>query len=222
MSWLLALGGLTYPLLVWAGLVYWPPRSVALLLLSVVTLRTVTRWRSASTRGTARDRLAIGRHPARLLVPALLLALVLVFSASTDDPLGILLVPVLINAILLMSFGASLVRPPTVVETIARLHGEDLSIAEVGYCRSVTWIWCVFFVGNGTIAGVLATRASLEAWTLYCGLLSYIAMGMLFAGERIYRAWRFRRYGDSAVDALLQHVFPTIDEDARDRHRPRP
>jgi uncharacterized membrane protein len=34
----------------------------------------------------------------------------------------------------------------------------------------------------------LASRA---AWALYNGLLSYLAMGALFAGEWLYRRWRY-------------------------------
>jgi len=50
--------------------------------------------------------------------------------------------------------------------------------------------------------------ASLAAWTLYTGFLGYLVIGLLLAGEHVYRAWRFRRYDDGVADLLLRRIFP--------------
>ena len=50
--------------------------------------------------------------------------------------------------------------------------------------------------------------ASLEVWTLYTGLVSYLLIGTLFAIEFVYRHWRFRRYLGAPTDALLRRIFP--------------
>ena len=42
------------------------------------------------------------------------------------------------------------------VESLARLQRADLTDSETLYCRRVTVVWCVFFVGNASIAALLA------------------------------------------------------------------
>lgn len=94
------------------------------------------------------------------------------------------------------------------VERFARLQVPDLPEAEVAYTRSVTRVWCVFFVINGSIALVLALMDDIEAWALFTGLISYLLIGALFAVEYVYRHWKFRRYRGGFADPLLKRVFP--------------
>lgn len=55
------------------------------------------------------------------------------------------------------------------------------------YCRRVTIVWCAFFMLNGTAALLTAVLMSDRIWAIYTGLISYILMGALFAGEFIVR-----------------------------------
>ncbi len=103
------------------------------------------------------------------------------------DARAVKLYPVLVNAVLLVVFAWSLWRPPSVVERLARLQQPDLPAAAVGYTAKVTAVWCVFFVFNGLIAGYTALYSSDAVWALYNGLLAYIAMGVLMAGEWLVR-----------------------------------
>ncbi len=73
------------------------------------------------------------------------------------------------------------------IERFARFHNKNLSSNAVKYTRKVTIIWCIFFVINGLIALYTAFYASLEIWTLYNGLISYVLMGSLFVIEYIVR-----------------------------------
>jgi uncharacterized membrane protein len=84
-------------------------------------------------------------------------------------------------------FGCSLWRPPTVVERIARLTRPDLPASGVAYTRKVTWVWCGFFVVNAAAAAWTAVYGSLEMWTLYNGLLAYLAIATLFLIEWLIR-----------------------------------
>lgn len=97
------------------------------------------------------------------------------------------LYPLLVNAVLLAVFLVSLLRPPTVIERLARLSEPSLSEAGVAYTRAVTWLWCGFFSANGTVALVTARWASNEIWALYNGFVSYVLMGGLFLGEWLVR-----------------------------------
>ncbi len=160
---------LAYPLLVHFALGRFEPRWLSLLLVAVAALRAAMTkqafwWAVAGCAG------------------ALALA---AFFANALAPLK--LYPVLVNAALLLAFGASLRWPPSAIERLARLRHPDLPAEGVAYTRKVTWAWCVFFVVNGAIALVTAVWTNERVWALYNGLVAYVLMGLLFAGEWLVR-----------------------------------
>jgi uncharacterized membrane protein len=63
-------------------------------------------------------------------------------------------------------------------------------------------------VFNGATAALLAARASLDLWTLYTGLISYILVGLVGASEYTVRKYRFGRFGDHLADRLLRALLP--------------
>jgi len=91
--------------------------------------------------------------------------------------------PVLINAMMLCTFGISLKVGPPVIERIARLRFPELPPEGIRYTRKVTQVWCGFFAANGTIAAALALWGPWSWWTLYNGAISYALMGALMLGE---------------------------------------
>src|SRR5690606_33886160 len=111
-------------------------------------------------------------------------ALVLVAATFVlNDGLPLKLYPVLVNGVLLAVFAASLWKPPTVIERIARLRHPDLPPEGVRWVANVTRAWCVFFVANGGIALWTALRASDAGWALYNGGIAYALIGAMLAGE---------------------------------------
>ncbi|WP_029049630.1 membrane protein [Cupriavidus sp. amp6] len=168
-----ALGALTlcYPVAVYVGLQYWPPRTVALLLVALMLLR-----------------LAAVRHAGWRPLALIAGAIALVVLAS-GEAMPLKLYPALVNAVLLVVFGWSLWRPPSVVERLARLREPDLPQMGVAYTRKVTAAWCLFFCGNGAIALATACFASDRVWALYNGAIAYVLIGTMFAGE-----WLVRRH----------------------------
>lgn len=97
------------------------------------------------------------------------------------------LYPLLVNGAMLAVFAASLIRPPSVIERIARLQHPDLPPEGVRYTCRITQIWCGFFIANGSIIAALALLHADRAWAWYTGFISYLLMGTLFAGEWLYR-----------------------------------
>lgn len=97
--------------------------------------------------------------------------------------------PVLVNGLMLMLFGGSLWTKQSLVERLARLQTPDLPPSGVAYTRKVTQIWCVFFVLNGAVAAGLAWWGRHEIWAIYTGIVAYVLMGLLMAGELAYRKW---------------------------------
>ena len=119
--------------------------------------------------------------------------LLFILAVWSNGLLPLKLYPVLVNVALLGTFAYSLIFPPSMIECFARMREPDLPPAAIGYTRRVTQIWCVFFSVNGAIALMTALWASPATWTLYNGLIAYLMMGLLFAGEHVFR-WHFKRH----------------------------
>ncbi|MDR1162552.1 MAG: hypothetical protein LBM17_01755 [Candidatus Accumulibacter sp.] len=169
---------LSYPLLIFFGLRFFEPRHLALLLGGFVLLRNI---RSVKRFVAGRSR-----------IDAVVFFSLLLFSAAvalSNDEFILRLYPVVVNLGSLALFAFSLVVPPSIVERIARLSEPDLSEAGVVYTRRVTCLWCVFFVFNASMAAYTVFYTSREFWALYNGLIAYLLMGALFAGE-----WCCRRH----------------------------
>ncbi len=174
---------LAYPLLVYYSIGQLSPKFMALLLAGLALARALlvrqpVWWAAAGA--------------------ASVLALLAFFG---DALLPLKLYPVLVNLLFLAVFGISLWHPPSVIERIARLTEPHFGDAAVAYTRRVTQVWCGFFLLNGGVALVTALWASTDLWALYNGLLSYLLMGCLFAGE-----WLVRRQVKARIAAAERSV----------------
>ncbi|MCR9246575.1 MAG: hypothetical protein NXI31_16195 [bacterium] len=199
LRWLAGLALVAYPVLVWLGLTavedvsgtdgdsgraepgWASPRWLALMLLLLVLPVAVVRLRSsrrAAVRGLA-------------FVP--LVAVVGLLAAAILDGAGLMLaVPAAINAVVLGAFGVTLrAGAMPMIERFARLQEPELDAEQRAWCRLWTWIWCAFFLVNGTVAAMLALFAPLSWWAFYNGLLSYGLVGLLLGGEWLLRRRRF-------------------------------
>jgi uncharacterized membrane protein len=137
--------------------------------------------------------------PARRAVPApltlglLAVAATIGLVALRDQTLAVRLYPACMNAAMLAAFGASLIKGPSMIERFARIAEPELPETAVAYTRRVTWVWVGFFIVNGSIAAWTAFYADWSLWTLYNGLITYIAIGALFVGELLTRTLARRR-----------------------------
>ncbi|WP_088332653.1 hypothetical protein [Lacimicrobium sp. SS2-24] len=165
---------LLYPLVVYFGLQRLSVQTLALALAGIFVLRF----------------LLMGHVSARLpwLKGATFAGLAIaLYAALSDSPQGLALYPVAINIAMLWVFACSLVRGPSVIESLARLRQRNLSQAGIHYTRRVTQIWCGFFVINGSIAAWTALIGTREQWLWYNGLIAYLLMGALFSIEWLVR-----------------------------------
>ncbi|SET40570.1 hypothetical protein [Kosakonia radicincitans] len=101
--------------------------------------------------------------------------------------------PVTVSLIMLLVFGCSLWSKMPLVERLARLRTPDLPESAVRYTRRVTQVWCVFFMVNGGIALFTAQYGDMRLWTLWNGMISYLLMGLLMAGEWLIRRQLIKR-----------------------------
>ncbi len=166
-----------YPLLVYYGITQSLIPKRLLLIVSFAMLLLVIRTTSLS--GAAR------------IAQPMMLAGIAVASLLVDTDKVVLVLPVVINILLLIGFWASLHSAMPIVERFARLQASHLGKEEIRYCRSVTVVWCVFFVANATGAALLAAFAPLSWWAWYTGVLSHLLVGSVFAIEYLVRIYRF-------------------------------
>lgn len=95
--------------------------------------------------------------------------------------------PVFVNATLLVLFGVTLQKGPSMVERLARLREPDLPAHAVEYTRKVTMAWCGFFIVNGSIAAATCLWGTDQQWALYNGGLAYGFMGLFGGVEYLIR-----------------------------------
>lgn len=95
--------------------------------------------------------------------------------------------PVVVNAVLLWVFAASLRQPVPFIERLARRDSPYMLPHARRYVRRLTGVWCVFFAANGLVAVWTALQPDAGLWAFYNGVLSYLLVGALLVGERLFR-----------------------------------
>ncbi|WP_231566750.1 hypothetical protein [Erwinia sp. 9145] len=164
-----------WPLLVWFTLTHpaWRwllPLAIVLFLLRLLALR-----------GRAGERALVGRWLAATGAGLSLVSLLL------NKGHLLMWYPVVVNALMLLLFAASLLSDMPLVERIARLKEPALPAAAIRWTRRVTQVWCLFFIVNGGVALMTCLADDLRWWTWWNGLFSYLLMGSLMAGEWLLR-----------------------------------
>jgi uncharacterized membrane protein len=166
---------LAYPFAVYYGLNQWGVGTVAGVLGILFVLRII---------GGNKVRLRELKYIAwaSSLIGMILVILAMIFKESS----WFTYYPVSVNLLLFVLFFSSLWQKETLIERFARLQEPDLPGYAVAYTRTVTKVWCCFFVINGAIS-LTTSFFSLNVWTLYNGFISYLLIGVLFAGEWLVR-----------------------------------
>ena len=96
------------------------------------------------------------------------------------------------NLCFFCAFSFTLYKPPSMIYRFAVLMDKSIPGSPWEkkisiYCRKVTLVWITFFVVNGCVAAWTIITGSDAQWAIYNGGISYILMGILFAGEYITR-----------------------------------
>lgn len=172
---LVALVSVAYPFAVYFGAGHLSPSLFAALLGGLWLARLLSNPSDRNSR----------RMTGAVLVFCLLLVL-------ADEPALLRWYPVLVSLLLGLLFASSLKIGMPMAERLARLREPELPPVAVRYTRRVTEVWAVFMLANGLLVVALNLWAPLSWWALYTGLISYLLMGLLFAGEWLVRQ-RVRR-----------------------------
>ena len=169
----LAAAGLCYPFAVYAALGEVPAGAFVLVALALML------GRLATLRGHAMARL--------LMAPLLVTMAMTLLIAVLDPDLAVKAYPVLMSLCFAGAFGISLLRPPSLVEIMARMRQPALSAEGVRYTRRVSCVWFAFLIVNAALSLATAISGNLALWTLYNGVISYALVGLLVGGEMLVR-----------------------------------
>ncbi len=180
-----AIGVVVYPLVVYFGLIHFESRYVAFYVGALLLFRIISG--SAFPLGNMSNSIRY------VVVVGILMFGIILYTIGSNRPGGLKLYPVLISFSLMISFAYSLYYPPAVIERLARITEPDLSEVGVKYTHLVTKIWCGFFLLNGLAALYTSFYSSIEVWTLYNGLISYLLVGSLLGGEYLYRYYFLKK-----------------------------
>ncbi len=169
----LAVTSLLFPPIAAFGMRWVGPWPIVIGLIAVLLLRLIVRTSTPV--------------PIEMTFSVLAVAIGEIVVSLYDPHLAARLYPVFMNATFFLAFGATLIKPPSMIERFARITEPDLDDSGVTYTRAVTCVWMAFFLVNGSIALWTALHGSLMQWGIYNGGISYVAAGTLMACEYIVR-----------------------------------
>lgn len=170
---------LAYPALILCAWRWDTPRYVGCMLFAILWLQ---RWAGSGPVATSLRRLSSIDWTVVGLLSSASAAIVL-----TNSELLLRLYPSLVNLGLLIAFGATLVRGPSMIEKFARLGNPDLPPRAVRHTWRVTQVWCGFFALNGAFSAYTALYWSRANWSLYNGAIAYGLIGVLLVAEIVWR-----------------------------------
>ena len=162
-----------YPFVIYFGINYLPPSFFGLVLVVLLAMRFGVLL------------------PEERLVFLPILVVFLGYAIATvifDSATMLLYYPALVNFSLCLVFASSLRQEESLLLRIVRVRGAVISEYVPRYLYRLTALWAGFFVLNGTVS-IWTSTLSMQAWTLYNGLISYFIIAILGASE-----WVFRRH----------------------------
>jgi len=167
-----------YPFVIYFGIRILPATFFALLLAVVLALRAVV---------------VRPEERATVLPVIMLLFAYAVGAAIAGRTQALLYYPVLVNAMLCVTFAWSLRTGDPLLLRIVRARGIPIGEHGLRYLSRLTSVWAFFFAMNALVA-LWTTTTTLKIWTLYNGLISYVLVGALILCEWLYRIHYKRKH----------------------------
>lgn len=139
----------------------------------------------------------------------LLIAIGLIMGTYYLQAITAKFLPVLIQLMLMYFFGRTLLegKGPPFIESFARLEFSDIPPELLKYCRQLTILWTSFFAFNAVMCTALAIFSHDKWWALYNGVFIYLMIGLLTAGEYVYRHFRFPGLEIPDAKSTVKNMF---------------
>lgn len=127
-----------------------------------------------------------------LLLPVIPVIFYLLWLSESMGNL-LLLPPILLNILLALVFGSTLLPGATpLVTQFSQIMKGDLNAKALRYTRQVTIAWVIFFTLMTIEAVLLALYASPFFWSLFTNFLNYLFLLLFFLVEYWLRTRRFK------------------------------
>ncbi|WP_051362208.1 hypothetical protein [Solimonas soli] len=94
---------------------------------------------------------------------------------------------------------------PLVTQVATAVHGA-LAPPLAAHTRHVTQLWAAALALIFAITLLLTLSGRHQAWSLFSNAGTYLIMGLLFAGEFVYRRWRFPDHDRDGFVAYLRRI----------------
>ena len=130
-------------------------------------------------------------------------------AAATGGAAPVLLLPSYVYLGLGTGFALSLQQADSLIERAARTLEPQAPDFIRGYCRRLTAVWSALFFLNSGIIAWLALAGYRDAWLLWTGAGTWLAIGGFSAFEFLFRKSWFRYYFYGGFfDQLWSRAFP--------------
>lgn len=172
-----------YPFVVYFGINYFAPASLALMLFVLLLVRF----------------LLLGAHRrvaqfVQLLLVGVLCLLVVWFQSEEL----LRYYPVLMNLGFAAFFWFSLNTDQPLIERFASVFIRDISVHAKRYMRGLTKVWALLLLVNSGISLYTACCLSMKQWALYNGAIVYVVYGTFTVCEMIYRQHYKKQHANKA------------------------
>lgn len=126
------------------------------------------------------------------LILLLSIGIIVYFMQQTIVQYLVYLPPILILFSLFVLFSQSLFTGQTpMITRYAIMLGDKLEDKHLRYNRALTIIWSVFFLLMTTTSIFLALFFSMDSWSLFTHVISYVLITALFVIEFMFRKYHF-------------------------------
>lgn len=106
---------------------------------------------------------------------------------------------------MLWLFGRTLLRGrEPIITRIARRVRGTLPPEMEAYTRRLTAAWCVFFAGQLAASALLLGFGSVEHWSLFINVLNFPLVVLMFVGDYLYRAIRYRHLPQASIATAVR------------------
>ncbi len=169
---------IAYPIAAYIALWLKQPLIIIGYLMSIFFLLAVEKFRN--------------KHWHAGLALLIVIALISYFMQQTYRQYLLFLPPILMLLSLFILFSQSLLAGQTpLITRYASMLGDNLDERHLRYNKNLTVIWSAFFLLMTTTSILLAIFASIEIWSFFTYVVSYLLLGSFFIIEFIFRKHYF-------------------------------
>jgi len=182
----IAIATLVYPFIVFTSIERVGPASLSIVLFCLLVARVIIRRRF--------------KDPEQYVQLMLVGSLCLMAAWMKSETL-LRFYPVAMNLAFSLFFFYSLTKEVTLIEKFSQYMVKDPEPYQRQYMRGLTKAWAILLLVNAGFAAYTACCASLEIWTFYNGVISYVLFGLFSLLELINRHfYKKRRLARLATD----------------------